>query len=53
MVPTCTPATTTPPTARCCAPCSTRDDVLDLQTGGDDLEDVMAAVYRRRAGVAP
>lgn len=30
-----------------------RDDVLDLQTGGDDLEDVMAAVYRRRAGVAP
>jgi ABC-2 type transport system ATP-binding protein len=26
-----------------------RDDVEDLQAHGDDLEDVMAAVYRRRA----
>jgi len=29
-----------------------RDDVEDLQAHGDDLEDVMAAVYRKRAATA-
>lgn len=29
-----------------------RDDVEDLETHGDDLEDVMAAVYRKRAVAA-
>ena len=29
-----------------------RDDVEDLQAHGDDLEDVMAAVYRKRAAAA-
>ncbi|GLI02259.1 ABC transporter ATP-binding protein [Phytohabitans aurantiacus] len=28
-----------------------RDDVTDLETHGDDLEDIMAAVYRKRAAV--
>jgi ABC-2 type transport system ATP-binding protein len=28
-----------------------RDDVEDLETHGDDLEDVMAAVYRKRPAV--
>jgi ABC-2 type transport system ATP-binding protein len=29
-----------------------RDDVEDLQAHGDDLEDIMAAVYRKRAAAA-
>lgn len=30
-----------------------RDDVEDLETHGDDLEDVMTAVYRKRAVTSP